>query len=247
MTDETKATAMENAESTPAVSDPEQVKAEAERAAREVAERKARTLDFMENYRDNQKAEKEERAKRAASTNRAKAKAAEEKRLQEEAERAAREEARRKEKEEFEARAKRNAAMLTEISAEEARQKEEEAAEARLATAKQAPASESAPAAKPAVAFGENAPAVKPAVTFGENACAMPVRPAAPAMRKEEASAFKMPPVTDFFADDGLDTDDLLSEITVDGVPLGEKAADGVILLDTQGDAAKGDAPYIAP
>ena len=100
MTDETKATAMENAESTPAVSDPEQVKAEAERAAREVAERKARTLDFMENYRDNQKAEKEERAKRAASTNRAKAKAAEEKRLQEEAERAAREEARRKEEEE---------------------------------------------------------------------------------------------------------------------------------------------------
>ena len=267
MTDETKATAMENAESTPAVSDPEQVKAEAERAAREVAERKARTLDFMENYRDNQKAEKEERAKRAASTNRAKAKAAEEKRLQEEAERAAREEARRKEKEEFEARAKRNAAMLTEISAEEARQKEEEEAEARLAAAKQVPARESAPAAKPAVAFGENAPAVKPAVafgenapaakpavafgenapaakpavTFGENAPATPVRPVAPTMRKEETSAFKMPPVTNFFADDDLNTDDLLSEITVDGVPLGEKAADGVILLDAQGDAGKGD------
>ena len=239
MTDETKATAMENAESTPAVADPEQVKAEAERAAREVAERKARSLDFMENYRDNQKAEKEERAKRAASTNRAKAKAEEEKRLKEEAERAAREEARRKEKEEFEARVKRNAAMLTEIGEEEARQKEEEATEARLAAGKP-PVKETAPATeRPVVAFGQNAPAAqKPAIAFGQNAPAASARPAA---QKEAAPAFVLPPVTDFFAGSETDSDDLLSEITVDGMPLGERAADGVIVLGTQNTADEGD------
>ena len=58
MTDETKATAPQSAENAPAITDPEQIRAEAERAAKEVAERKARSLDIMENYRDNQKAER---------------------------------------------------------------------------------------------------------------------------------------------------------------------------------------------
>lgn len=151
MTDETKATVSETAGP---VSDADQIKAEAERAAREVAERKARSLDFMENYRDSQKAEKEERAKRATSANRARAKAEEEKRLREEAERAAKEEARRKEREEFEARAKRNSAMLNEIDAEEARRKEEEAAEARQAAA--------APAVRPAPTEPKAAPVARP-------------------------------------------------------------------------------------
>lgn len=208
MTDETKATAPQSAENAPAITDPEQIKAEAERAAKEVAERKARSLDIMENYRDNQKAEKEERAKRAASANRARAKAAEEKRLKEEAERAELEEARRKENEEFEARAKRNAAMLTEIGEEEARQKEEEAAEMRLA-AKNTVTDE-----KPI------------AQTTPEESA----RPAAPATQSTKAPAFAMPAVTDFFADSSADSDDLLSAVTVDGVSLGGNP-DGVTVL----------------
>ena len=208
MTDETKATAPQSAENAPAITDPEQIRAEAERAAKEVAERKARSLDIMENYRDNQKAEKEERAKRAASANRARAKAAEEKRLKEEAERAELEEARRKENEEFEARAKRNAAMLTEIGEEEARQKEEEAAELRLA-AKNTVTDE-----KPI------------AQTTPEESA----RPAAPATQSAKAPAFAMPAVTDFFADSSADSDDLLSAVTVDGVSLGGNT-DGVTVL----------------
>ena len=220
MTDETKATAPESAETVAAMADPEQVRAEAERAAKEVAERKARSLDFMENYRDNQKAEKEERAKRAAASNSARARAAEEKRLQEEAERAAREEARRKEKEEFEARAKRNAAMLNEISAEEAKQKEEEATEARLA------------AQKPPVVKNTEPlhPATKPE----------PTRPA-PTVAKNVGTSFTMPSVTEFFADSTVDSDDLLSEIIVDGVPLGASAADGILVTGASADTMDAD------
>ena len=199
MTDETKATVSETVNP---VSNADQIKAEAERTAREVAERKARSLDFTENYRESQKAEKEERARRAASSNRARAKAEEEKRLREEAERAAREEARRKEREEFEARAKRNAAMLNEIDAEEARRKEEEAAEARKTQAAPSPITRPESPKKVAEPIRQT-PAPKPAA-----------------------------PITNFFEDEtAVETEDLLSAVRIDGSPLGNTEDADVVVL----------------